>query len=201
MRNPYEVLGIKEGSSKEEIKKAYRELAKKYHPDQFNQNPLKDLAEDKMRELNAAYDQLMKEPESSYSSSNYSNSTSYNKSDSNIYSAIRMDIQNNNLNEADEKLRQLNSKDAQWFFLKGLVSLRKGWTDDAYNYLQNACRLDPFNMEYRNTLNSLTNTNNNYTNNYYRRYGGNNDCGDLCCKLWCADTLCECMGGDLISCC
>ncbi len=201
MRNPYEVLGVKEGSSKEEIKKAYRELAKKYHPDQFNQNPLQDLAEDKMRELNEAYDKLMKEPDASYNTSSYSNSAANGRTDSNTYNSIRMDIQNNNLDTADEKLGSLNNKDAEWFFLKGMVSLRKGWADDAHSYLENACRLDPFNMEYRNALNSLTNRNFNYTDNYYRRSGGNNDCGDLCCKLWCADTLCECMGGDLINCC
>ena len=60
MRNPYEVLEIKEGSSTEEVKKAYRELAKKYHPDQYGNNPLQELAEEKMIELNEAYDNLTK---------------------------------------------------------------------------------------------------------------------------------------------
>ena len=67
MTNPYEVLGVKQGSSKEDIKKAYRELAKKYHPDQYGDNPLKDLAEEKMQELNEAYDSLMKNANSSSS--------------------------------------------------------------------------------------------------------------------------------------
>ena len=76
MRNPYEVLEIKENSSAEEIKKAYRELAKKYHPDQYGDNPLKDLAGEKMRELNEAYDYLTKNSKGSgsgqFSSSNRS---------------------------------------------------------------------------------------------------------------------------------
>lgn len=58
--NPYDILGVNPGASQEEIKKAYREQAKKYHPDKYADNPLKDLADDKMRKVNAAYDQLSK---------------------------------------------------------------------------------------------------------------------------------------------
>ena len=70
--NPYEVLGIKEGASQEEIKSAYRKLVKKYHPDQYGDNPLKELAQEKLAEINAAYDTLTKgnAGNSSYSSSN-----------------------------------------------------------------------------------------------------------------------------------
>jgi molecular chaperone DnaJ len=60
MNNPYEVLGIKPGASEEEIRAAYRELVKKYHPDKYVDNPLADLAEEKMQEINEAYDILVK---------------------------------------------------------------------------------------------------------------------------------------------
>lgn len=75
--NPYEVLGLKPGATQEEIKKAYRNLIKQYHPDQYGDNPLKDLAEEKMREINAAYDTLTKNQNTS---NNYSSNTnsSYN---------------------------------------------------------------------------------------------------------------------------
>ena len=59
-KNPYKVLGIKEGASYDEIKRAYRELAKKYHPDKYQNNPLSDLADEKMREINEAYDMLIR---------------------------------------------------------------------------------------------------------------------------------------------
>jgi molecular chaperone DnaJ len=63
MQNPYEILGIKEGASEKEIKEAYREQVKKYHPDKHQDNPLYELAEEKLREINEAYEYLMKNHE------------------------------------------------------------------------------------------------------------------------------------------
>ncbi len=58
MKNPYDVLGVPESASDEEIKKAYRKLAKKYHPDNYTDSPLKDVASEKMKEINEAYDTI-----------------------------------------------------------------------------------------------------------------------------------------------
>ena len=58
MNDPYQILGVSENASDEEIKKAYRELARKYHPDNYHDNPLADLAQEKMKEINAAYEQI-----------------------------------------------------------------------------------------------------------------------------------------------
>ena len=59
MTDPYKVLGISSSASDEEVKKAYRDLARKYHPDHYQNDPLSDLAEEKMKEITAAYDQIM----------------------------------------------------------------------------------------------------------------------------------------------
>ena len=56
--NPYEVLGVSENADEETIKKAYKELVKKYHPDRYINNPLADLAAEKMKEINKAYDMI-----------------------------------------------------------------------------------------------------------------------------------------------
>ena len=56
MNDPYQILGVSENASDEEIKKAYRDLARKYHPDNYHDNPLADLAQEKMKEINAAYE-------------------------------------------------------------------------------------------------------------------------------------------------
>ena len=68
MSNPYEVLGIKPGASEAEVKAAYKALVKKYHPDKYQNNPLADLAEEKLQEINEAYDQIMKSMQSGGSS-------------------------------------------------------------------------------------------------------------------------------------
>jgi len=210
MTNPYEVLGVKEGTSKEDIKKAYRELAKKYHPDQYGDNPLKDLAEVKMRELNEAYDTLMKGNGSSnnnsssnnYSSSNNSSNSSNDYNNNNIYQSVRMDINSGNLPSAEQKLGSMNTKTAEWNFLMGTVHLKKGWHDSAYTFISRACTQEPNNVEYRRAFNELNTQSSNYRNNYYgRRNNDGGGMGNMCLNLWCADSICECFGGDLISCC
>ena len=62
-KNPYEVLGVSPSASDDEIKKAYRELTRKYHPDANVNNPLADLAEEKFKEVQEAYDIIMRERE------------------------------------------------------------------------------------------------------------------------------------------
>lgn len=61
--NPYEILGVDPSASDEEIKKAYRRLSRKYHPDANINNPNKDQAEAKFKEIQAAYTQIMKQRE------------------------------------------------------------------------------------------------------------------------------------------
>lgn len=204
MRDPYEVLGLKKNASPEEIKRAYKKLAKQYHPDQYGDNPLRDLAEEKMREINEAYDTLMKNTygyqQNTNSSSNYSSSQNYNTNTQNIYQEIRMDINRGNIRAAEQKLNSISIRNAEWNYLMGLVFMKKGWYDSANNYIINAVNLDPSNFEYRTTYNQLNRQTHNYRQTYYGRNTGDIDMCDLCAKLWCADTLCECMGGDLISC-
>lgn len=205
MRNPYEVLEIKEGASKEEIKKAYKDMVKKYHPDQYGNNPLRDLAEEKLREVNEAYDNLMKNSSDipHYTENSYDGGSSYSNNSSNsvIYNEIRRDLQNGNLNAAEDKLNRITIRNAEWNYLMGLLFLKKGWYDNAYNYILNACNIEPNNFEYRQTFNNLQKNNNNYRQTYYGRNGGDPDICNICATLWCADTLCECFGGDMFSCC
>lgn len=84
MKDPYSVLGVDRNATDEQIKSAYRELARKYHPDNYNDNPLSDLANEKMKEINDAYDTIMNERSSKGQSGSYSGGyTSYSSSNFN----------------------------------------------------------------------------------------------------------------------
>ena len=93
MTDPYKVLGVSRDASDDEIKKAYRELARKYHPDNYVDNPLSDLVEEKMKEINEAYDTIQKQrascSQSSYSSYDSGYSYSTNESFRRMLSNIR----------------------------------------------------------------------------------------------------------------
>ena len=60
MKSPYDVLGVSENATNEEIKEAYKALAKKYHPDNYVDSPLADVAEEKMKQINNAYDEILR---------------------------------------------------------------------------------------------------------------------------------------------
>lgn len=208
MKNPYEVLGIKEGASEDELKKAYRDMVKRYHPDQYQDNPLSKLAEEKLREVNEAYDYLMKnaapKQDTSYNRGRSSSGNSWSgQGNSDFYNQVKTHINTGNVKLAEDMLDSNGNHTAAWFYLKGLIFTRKGWYDEAYTHLQRAVTMDPTNYEYRSALNSMNNANNAYRSNSYNRgYSTQNaDFCQICQALWCADCCCECAGGDLIGCC
>ena len=188
MKNPYEVLEINENASKDEIKKAYRTLAKKYHPDQYGNNPLKDLAEDKMRDINEAYDYLMKN-EGTNTYRNESSDT-YTGSNSSVYQSVENDIYNGNLSSAESKLMEINTRNAEWHYLMGILNTRKGWYDQASTNLSTACSLDPSNFKYQEALNKLRGMNNSYRQPYYDNRRKDPDICNICASLYCLDCLC-----------
>jgi len=203
--NPYEVLGVKPGATQDEIKSAYRKLIKQYHPDKFIDNPLKNLAEDKMIEINEAYDSLTKNSgNNNYNSGSSSNASNYSNATNSSYEfqEIRRSIQSGNYSFAENKLNSISNRTAEWHYLYGAVLLNKGWYDSALEHMNTAVNMDPNNFEYKQGLNSLKQRSNNFSNPYYRTTNSNNsDMCNCCINLWCLDSLCECAGGDLISCC
>jgi len=199
--NPYEVLGIKPGATQEEIKKAYRTLVKQYHPDKHRDNPLSGLASEKLQEINEAYEMLTSGG-GSYSGSSSGGTAS--ASDQSSFAQIRSAINLGNITMAEDILRRVNSRPAEWYFLTGVIASRRGDYSEAMNNARQAASMDPSNPEYQQFLNSFQNQGQGFQGNAFDRgygRGGGNDCCDCCCKLWCADSLCECLGGDLCSCC
>lgn len=200
MKDPYSVLGVPKNADDATIKNAYRELARKYHPDNYGDNPLSDLAAEKMKEINDAYDAIMNERKSG----GKSGSGGYQSSGASNFPEVRSLINQGRLEEAQEVLDGVppHLRDAEWYFLNGTVLYRRGWFDNAYTSFATACRMNPANQEYQTAYrNAKRQTQNQY--NPYRSYGtagGCNTC-DCCINLLWADCCCECMGGDLIPCC
>ncbi len=200
MKDPYSVLGISKNATDDEIKAAYRELARKYHPDNYADNPLSDLAGEKMKEINEAYDAIMNSrTHSNKSGSGYS----YSGSSKTSFPEVRSLINQGRLEQAQEVLDGVppQTRDAEWYFLNGTVLYRRGWFDQAYTSFAAACRMDPSNMEYRDALNRAQSQGARQYNPY-RTYGGGTGMStcDCCQSLICADCCCEMCGGNLIPC-
>ncbi len=201
MTDPYKVLGISPNATDIEVKNAYRALARKYHPDNYDSdNPLADLASEKMKEVNEAYEEIMK---SRRSSSGRKGGGGGNTA---TYAEIRQMINARRIREAEVALSRIPASDrvADWHYLESIVLMQRGFVNDAMRELEIACQMEPNNQEYQKAKEMFNQTSAGYGRNYYGgntvQQGGCSTC-DLCQGLICADCCCECMGGDLISCC
>lgn len=194
--DPYEVLGVRQGASEEEIKAAYKELVKKYHPDKYQNNPLSDLAEEKLQEVNEAYDMLMgkNSGNSGYGNGSYGSGGGYGSAGNRSaeFNQVRRNIDMGNLQGAEEILNRIPKRNAEWMFLSGMLSYRKGWYDDAVNKVQQAVNMEPHNSEYQQALGQMMNVGRSYQNTAYGR--GFNSTEDAFCKALqcycCLDMCC-----------
>ena len=208
MTNPYKVLGVNEGATNEEIRAAYLSLVKKYHPDKYTDPDMKQLANEKLKEINEAYDQLTKNPgktaSSGYSGAAYGaggHGGSYSGPEADRFVRARSLINTGNLDGAKTILDSIQTRNAEWYYLYGIIYLRQGWYDKAREFLGRAYRTEPGNAEYAQAYNTLRYTGNPYSRPRQSTSYGNCSACDICSGLMCADCCCECMGGDLIRCC
>lgn len=204
MKDPYKILGVSRDASDAEIKKAYRELARKYHPDKYADSDLADLAAEKMKEVNAAYEEIQNmrasggRPNGGRENAYGGNSGGGNGGSAYTYPEIRKLVNGGYIDEAERQLNAIpiSGRNAEWKFLMGCVCLSRGRYADADMHFANACREDPYNSEYRMAYENLRRQATGYGRGY-RTSDADTAC-DCCQKLICLDCLCECFGGDLI---
>jgi len=192
--NPYEVLGVSRDADEETIKKAYKELVKKYHPDRYINSPMADMASEKMKEINMAYDMLTGKNQNSdtgaYNSRGYGGYTNTNNIS---FESVRMLIRLGQTAYAESMLTSL-PKTAQWYYLYGVICMQKGWYDKAREYISRAVEMEPGNIEYRSTLDNMSQRNQTYTRTYHSGVG--DICASACCRylpcIICLPCPCRC---------
>ena len=196
MRDPYEVLGVSPDAGDDEIKRAYRDLARKYHPDNYQNNPLADLAEEKMKEINQAYDAITKGRTGGSGGGYTSQSYSYGGSayqqqrqsaGGNVFAQVRQAVNRNDLDGAEQLLQGVPSRNGEWYFLMGSIAYRRGWLDEARQNYQIAVRMDPNNMEYRQALGMMQRGGYGYQPDMA---GAQCDGMDCCTAMMCMNCMC-----------
>ena len=217
--DPYRVLGVSPDASDEEIKRAYRLLAKKYHPDL---NPGDPEAARKMQEVNAAYDQIKNpekyaqnrsggyggyggygsDPFGGYDPFGGARQRSYTGTTEEQYrNSAQQYIRYHRFREALNVLENCADRDAQWYYLSALANSGLGNQITALEHIRRAVSMDPDNLEYQQVLSAME-----HGGSTYRQQAGNfqgfSMGGDPCTNL-CLCWLCNlfCCGGRGMFCC
>lgn len=207
-KNPFVILGVSENCTQSELAEAYESLKKKYSDLRFEAGEIGTDACEKLEEIEDAYARASEELRSRFD-------IQYTGSD---LSDVDLAIKEDRLEDAQRILDDCAERSARWHYLQSAVFYRKGWTQDALRQLDFACQMEPDNQTYveaRKNMSEHIDAASAARHSFYsedgrgeRSYsrmeeGGGRGCGicDCCSALLCADCCCECMGGDLISCC
>lgn len=199
MKDPYLVLGVSRDATNDEIKKAYRALCRKYHPDVNRDNPNQDEYKQRFTEVGEAYRTIMDERSgktSSYSGhSGYSDSYSSQSSDSRLRAA-GVYIQRGYFREALNTLNSMTDRNAMWYYLSAVANARVGNLIIAREHAKCAVGMEPGNMMYQRLYSSLSGTGgfyDDYTNtgtSYGRQVNIDTDYCLKCCAANLAFNIC-----------
>ena len=209
--DPYQVLGISPGATDDEIKKAYRNLSRKYHPDANVNSPNKAQAEEKFKEVQQAYDSIMKQKQQGYNYGGNAHGGAYGyggfgsgrsngaygggygqSTDSVEMQAAANYIAHRCYREALNVLNNISSREAKWYYYSAMANAGVGNNVTAMEHADTAVRMEPSNMQYRQLKQQLEFGGTWYTNmgsTYERPYAGS---GSFCLSMLCMNLLCNC---------
>ncbi len=208
MRSPYDILGVSSNASEDEIKKAYRKLSRKYHPDANVNNPNREQAEEKFKEVQQAYDAIINGKTdaygSEYSQNTYGgygpfggfgagfgnqNTQSYHEDKDVTYLNAAMNyIRGGDYQSALRILSEIENRTGRWYYVSAMAHYSSGNQATALQHIQIAMRMEPGNMEYQQFYNVMQNGGMWYTSRG-TEYGYPGAGSDYCCKL-CMWNLC-----------
>ena len=228
MTDPYKVLGVDRNASDEEIKKAYRRLSRQYHPEANINNPNKDQAEARFKEVQQAYDQIVKERERGtggsggydygYGQGSYgrggfggfggfggyqgNSQQSYEQDEDSVrLNAAANYINSRHFAEAMNVLNSISSHGARWHYLCAAANAGLGNNIEAKAHAREAVNLEPNNVQYRQFLNQME-SGGSWYQTMGQSYGRPTSAADdMCLKLCIANMICNCCcGGRFIMC-
>lgn len=217
MRDPYEVLGLKRGASEDEVKKAYRTLSRKYHPDANINNPHKAQAEEKFKEVQAAYKNIMDgntgaggNPygRSGYGGFDFSGFNGFggsrdawrrarnegggtSQSESRLAAAQNF-IMNGMYAEALRTLSDIDDRTGRWYYLSAVANLGAGNKATALQHIDTAISMEPGNLEYQQVKSRMQSGNDWYVQRGTGYGMPGMTSGDLCMDLCLTNMLCHC---------
>lgn len=179
-KDPYSILGVERGASEEEITKAYRKLAKKYHPDL---NPGDKIAEEKMREINSAYEEIKNPSASAYNSYDYYGKQSRTNDSYDPFDVVIHYIRTGYYREALNVLNSINQKSAQWYYYSAYCNYHLNNKIIALEHARTAVNMEPSNYRYQQLLSQIENGARVYeheSTSYVQPCGGSNCCWWYC---------------------
>lgn len=163
MADPYTILGVPRSASDEDIKKAYRGLCKKYHPDI---NPNNAAAEERFKQVQSAHDEILRQRQNGGTA--YTAAGSYTSRQSNpfgttgkgtdgaLLSAAHSYLSARLYREALAILMQTEDRNAQWYYYSALGYAGLGLLSTARQHARRAAQLEPFNLDYRQFYDKLS---------------------------------------------